>query len=59
MLVISTFSDESIANAVVDGNATMVGKTSRNNILYDETADKTSGDDWVDAKNRSWGNLWE
>lgn len=59
MLVISTFSNESIANAVVDGNATMVGKTSKNDILYDKGSDKTTGTDIVDAKDRPWGDLWE
>lgn len=57
-LVISTFSDESIANAVIDGNATMVGKTSRGDILYDYGSDKSRGDDNVDGKFR-WGNLWD
>ena len=59
MLVISTFSNESIANAVVDGNATMVGKTSKQDILYDQSSDKTDGTDIVDIKNRPWGDLWE
>ena len=57
--VISTFSNESVANAVVDGQATMVGHTSKGDITYDPGSDWTGGSDVVDTKSHhQWGDLW-
>ena len=58
--IVNTFSNESIANAVVDGNATMVGHTTKGSIVFGKEGDWTDGSDNVDGKFRGpvWGNLW-
>jgi hypothetical protein len=59
MEIISTFSNESLANAVVDGQATMLGHTSKGTIVFDKEGDWSDGSDNPDAKGHpQWGNLW-